>query len=485
MPQPLYILLNLLFAASVGIIVGLYFWLSSKRKIKQLEEEKLHIEQEKQIVLDFMHNMVEAVGEGLNKTKLYEKIIHSAMLCSGATSACIYEIRDETTLHRVSIEGLFPPQLKSKKNTEQNLSRSQFIESILKKEIIPLGKGVVGEVGQNGIGVFIQDATNNPRIIQHNDPALKLDSLIISPIKIKDRILGVIAIANPAAGTTFTETDFSLMESLAEQSALAIHNADIMNIRLEQNVMEMDLALASNVQRLLLPSLPPQNERLSLDVRYIPTQRVSGDFYEFIPLDENRLGVAIADVSGKGISASLIMAICHTNLRHFSKNCDSPSEIFRLLNKELSQEIRKEMFITLIYGIIDFEKNTLTFARAGHELPILVHKSNSRTNRSVERISSEGMAIGLVPGEIFDEVIVDKTIPFQKDDMLILFTDGITETSNSDDEEYSNERFANFSLKNSQLDAKSFNDQVLKDLDNFAGENNYADDITLITLKRA
>ena len=223
---------------------------------------------------------------------------------------------------------------------------------------------------------------------------------------------------------------------------MAIHNSDVMNLRIERNKLDLDLTLASNVQQLMLPRKFQNISNFDIDTRFIPTQRVSGDFYDVIDLGDGKLGVAIADVSGKGIPASLIMAICQTNLRHYARQCEAPSEVFKLLNKELSQEMRKDMFITLIYGVFDSKKEEFTYARAGHEQPIVIHSKEFLEDCSVELLESKGMALGMVPSELFNGIIEDKTVPFKKEDCLILYTDGLTETSNNEDIEYSNKRLA-------------------------------------------
>jgi sigma-B regulation protein RsbU (phosphoserine phosphatase) len=471
----------------IGTSIVFIYIVKLKKQIVELDEQIQLLEQEKQIVVDFMHNMVEAIGEGVKRQELFQRIVRAAVLSTGSLSACVYEKRDEDILKGVAIEGLFPPQQeipKEKKSLENVDSRSKMIEDVLRSEEITIGQGIIGSVAQSGRGAFIRDASLDPRIHQHDDPALQIESMMVAPIQFRNKLLGVIAVANPADGMSFTDTDFSLIESLAEQAGMAIHNSDVMNLRIERNKLDLDLSLASNVQQLLLPRKFPNINDFDIDTRYIPTQRVSGDFYDIIDLGPGRIGIAIADVSGKGIPASLIMAICQTNLRHLAKTVDSPSEVFKLLNKELSQEMRKDMFITLIYGVLDVIKEEFTFARAGHELPILVHTQELMEDCTTELLESNGMALGMVPSEIFDAVIEDKTVPFKKNDYLILYTDGLTETANENDVEYSNARLAEHGRVLGNRTSKEVNDALLQRLRQFAGKNNHADDLTLITIKR-
>ena len=198
----------------------------------------------------------------------------------------------------------------------------------------------------------------------HADPALAVRSIIFSPMQFGDQMIGVLAVANPSNGLPFTENEFSLVNSLAEQASLAVRNSDVMNLRIEKNRLEMDLSLASNVQALFLTENYPASKELDVDARYIPSAQVGGDFYDFHKIGRSRYAVAIADVSGKGVPASLLMAICQTNLRHFVKRAKSPAEVLVKLNQDLNERMRRDMFITLFLGFIDTDKNTLTFSRA-------------------------------------------------------------------------------------------------------------------------
>jgi sigma-B regulation protein RsbU (phosphoserine phosphatase) len=147
---------------------------------------------------------------------------------------------------------------------------------------------------------LIADAGVDQRVVVHEDSALRVRSLIAVPLQFRDKFFGVLAVANSADGEPFTQTDFSLMQSLAEQAALALHNAEFLHFQIEKRQLDLDLSLASGIQQMLLPKEAPQIAGLDIDARYTPAQKVSGDFYDLFALPGNRLGVAVADVSGKG-----------------------------------------------------------------------------------------------------------------------------------------------------------------------------------------
>ena len=480
---------NAIFFLLVGSVIGaaslLLPYLRTRREKAQMDEERQMLSQEKEIVVDFMHDLVETIGQGLGRQELFNQVARTATKSTGAVSACVFERTENGKLRGMAVEGLFPPQRRLiESDNDKPETRAKFLEKVLRSETLEMGEGLVGEVASTGKSIMVNDAARDPRVVQNDDPALQIAAAIFAPIKFGDLLIGVLAVVNPASGLGFSETDFSLVNSLAEQAALAIHNSDAMHLGIEKNKMDMDLSLASSVQSLFLPTAFPATKDLEVDARCLSSQQVGGDFFDFFDLGPSRYGLAIADVSGKGVPASLLMAIGQTTLRYLAKGGEAPAEAFILLNRELNERMREDMFITAIYGIIDLKKNTFTFARAGHELPLVVRPGKGRAKPKAEYLKSEGLALGMVPNELFEEVISDCVIPFNPGDFLILFTDGITEAADSKDEQFSTERLASFSEKSFGKSPKQFNDELLTKLQAYAGDALRADDVTLITARR-
>ena len=473
----------------LGIITGSFaLWLlyaGKRRQIKLLEEDKQLLRQEKQIVVEFMHNMVEAVTETSERSAMFQRIIHAAILSTGAMSACIFEYRPNKTLKGIAVEGLFPPQKKvSDPDNETPVTRSQFLERILKSEVYELGEGLIGQVAKSRKALLISDAQSDPRVIQHEDPSLQVRSFIVAPVLFQEQLLAVLAVANPADGLAFTETDFSLVESLAEQVGLAVHNSEAMHLQIEKNKLDMDIELASNIQGLLLPKSYPPADHIAFASHYTAAQKIGGDLYDVFSLDENTIAFAIADVSGKGISASILMAICQTHLRHFASQHRSPSKVLSCINAAMENTMQRDMFITMIYAVLDLETEELRLARAGHELPIF-YDQHSGGGLDVCSIQSPGMALGMVPPEIFDRIIEDTSIHFGSNDALVLYTDGITESTNPTGEEYGTERLVEVLRESGDRDAQGIIDQTLDSVNRFSEGIGQADDLTLIAVKHA
>jgi sigma-B regulation protein RsbU (phosphoserine phosphatase) len=300
----------------------------------------------------------------------------------------------------------------------------------------------------------------------------------------RGRFFGVLAVANPVDGGLFTEMELNLLQSLAEQAALALHSAESVNLHIERSQLDLDLSIASGIQQMLLPSRSASYPGLDIDARYAPAQRVGGDLFDVIALSPNRLGVAVADVSGKGIGASLYMAVCRTNLRQIAPRHISPAQTLVHLNRAMAADIAGDLYVTLLYAVIDTERGIVTFARGGHELPLFARRDPATGNYATELVRSEGMPLGLMPDEIFSAAIEDMVQPFDPGDTLVLYTDGVTEAPNEDDKEFSSARLADVVRALHGRSAREINDGILESIHRFTGEVLQRDDVTLVTVKR-
>ena len=468
---------------SATLIYALYW--RAQREVARLEEEKQILMEERQIVLDYMHAMVDAVGERLPREELFQRIVHAAILSTSALSACIFEKGGDNMMRGAAVEGLFPPHRPIPDTQRMKLgTRAKFIEQVLKSESFPVGEGIVGRVAATGQGMLVVRAEDDPRIVKHNDPSLTVRSVIAAPIMVRKRLTGVLCVCNASDGMPFSETDYSLVETLAEQAGLAVHNADFLNLQVEKQRLDIDLALASDVQRMLLPRRMPETPGLDIDARYLAAQKVSGDLYDVFQLCEDRVGVVVADVSGKGMSASLMMAICRTTLRQLAPLHESPARVLAELNRSLAGDMREGMYITLTYAVVDPRRNHVTIARAGHELSLFSRRDQSTGAFVSEYVGSEGMPVGLVGPELFDAAIEEKTLDFVPGTTLVLYTDGLTEAPNENDKEFGGARLADALRSAHSGSAKQINDVILGAVDEFSGVTGLRDDYTLLTVKR-
>lgn len=465
-------------------VVYAFYW-RAQRRAAQVEEEKTSLLEERQIVLDYMHTMVDAIGERLSREELYQRIVHASILSTGALSACIFEKGEDDLLRGVAVEGLFPPHRPIPDATRVELgSRAKFIAQVLRSESFPVGEGVVGRVAATGRGELVADARADARIVRHDDPALVVRSVIAAPIMVRERLIGVLCVCNAADGLPFTETDYSLVAALAEQAGLAVHNSDFVALQVEKQRLDLELSLASDVQLTLLPQEMPTVAGLALDARYHAAQKVGGDLYDVIPLEGGRLGVAVADVAGKGISASLLMAICRTLLRTIAPRHESPARVLAEMNRALAPDLRAGRFITMAYAVVDPAADRLVLARAGHELPLLLHPGRSPDGgASAEFVGSEGMPLGLVEADMFAALIADRVVPFPAGSGLLLYTDGLTEAANADGKEFGSARLIDLARSQAHRGPRAINDLLESEVDRF-GEGRLRDDFTILCIQR-
>ena len=250
----------------------------------------------------------------------------------------------------------------------------------------------------------------------------------------------------------------------------------------EQEKAEYELSIARDVQKQLLPADPPLISGFDCFAFYQGAKAVSGDYYDFIPLGGGLWGFIVADVSGKGIPGSMVMAVTRTIVRliantHGNRAADTLKETNRLIAKQ----IKRGMFVTSFYAILDERTGVLTYASAGHN-PMVIYRAASRT---CELASAKGIALGFNEGPIFDRTIEEHRTQLQPGDAILLYTDGFPEAMNADNVEFGEEHFVEIIAKNGSLDARSLTDRLVGAVAKHRGNAEQSDDLTLITVKRA
>jgi sigma-B regulation protein RsbU (phosphoserine phosphatase) len=281
-------------------------------------------------------------------------------------------------------------------------------------------------------------------------------------------------------GAPFSQSDFVVFKSISEQSAFALYNAIIYSEANEKKRLDHDLEIARDIQRILLPEEAPAITGFEISGINVPARQVSGDYFDYIRIDETHLGVAIADVSGKGVPASLIMAICRSVLRSESAGNASPSEVLKKVNRQLYPDIKEDMFISMAYLVLDHTNGGITLARAGHDAPMLYR----RATQTVETIRPPGMVLGIDSGSVFDRLTNDFNVPLEPGDCLVLYTDGVTEALDSEGNEFGIERAVQSVRASAPQGAPAIIKRVIEDVRNFAGSYPQHDDITLIAIRK-
>ncbi len=247
----------------------------------------------------------------------------------------------------------------------------------------------------------------------------------------------------------------------------------------ERQRLQQELEIARSVQMSFLPKTNPVISKLDIASRCAPALEVGGDYYDFIDLGNKKLGVAVGDVSGKGTQAAFFMTLTKGFLNALAHVSDSPSKILTQVNKLFYENVERGMFISMVYGIFDTNKNALTLARAGHN-PVIMCKSQAH---NVQVVNPKGLALGLDQGNTFAKSIQEVTIKFRSNDLFVFYTDGFPEAMNKTMEEFGEERLCRTVEKYSHMPAAGIMDGVFKEMKLFTGKARQHDDMTIVVVK--
>ncbi len=363
---------------------------------------------------------------------------------------------------------------------QQASAKSGVMEEYLRKHAVDVGDGLVGTAWEAEQPLFRSDAMDAPEFAQIGRSSFATTSIMVTPLLYGKQNMGVLALANGPGNQPFTQSDFVVFKSIAEQSAFALYNAVIYSEANEKKRLDHDLQIARDIQRILLPSKSPVIEGFEIAGLNIPASHVSGDYFDYITVDDERLGVAIADVSGKGVPASLIMAICRSVLRSQAPENASPSEVLKKVNRQLYPDIKEDMFISMAYLILDHVRATVTLCRAGHDAPLLYRASSGE----LTRINPPGLVLGIDSGNVFDRITGDLAVPLERDDCLLLYTDGVTEALDGNGDEFGPERTMASVRRDAGKGAQAIIDGLIDDLRAFVDTTPQNDDITLIAIRK-
>ncbi len=268
------------------------------------------------------------------------------------------------------------------------------------------------------------------------------------------------------------ENHLNFIQALTNIIMVAIENKKMARARLEQEVYDKEMEIAKKVQQLLFPKSLPENDNFSIDAHYSPHHTVGGDYYDWLSIDENRKIVCIADVSGKGVPAALLMSNFQASLRTLLRKTTNLEEVIHDLNHQVFESANGENFITFFNALIDLKEKKLTYVNAGHNPPFLMS-----SNGNIEKLEKGTLVLGALREIPFLEI---GTTEIQNTQTLLLYTDGLTEAFNEKDEEFGPERVMD--ILNNNIDTKPalILSSILKEIDDFIGKKALSDDITLV-----
>src|SRR5713226_3179896 len=460
----------LLFGLLLASVAGWIFTaLQQARRIRILERSKEEIQVEETLVFDFLHGLGEAFSETIRPHDLHRLIVEGATRILDAHGGALYMAdRTGTKLTPTFISKGCPPLVDVPPHIlQQAAATPTALESFLRLHNVGSGEGLLGRVWQTATPLYLNEFSEAPELAKLRDSSLGATSVMVAPLLYAKQNMGVLALANSRMGAPFSQNDFVVFKSITEQSAFALYNAIIYSEANEKKRLDHDLEIARDIQRILLPAEAPKVNGFEISGMNVPARQVSGDYFDYIKIDEERLGVAIADVSGKGVPASLIMAICRSVLRSQAAQNPSPADVLQKVNRQLYPDIKEDMFISMAYLILDHVHNGVVLSRAGHDAPLL-YKSSSQT---VTPLKPPGMVLGIDSGNVFDRLTTDVAVPLERDDCLVLYTDGVTEAIDTEGDEFGVERMIQSVRASAMNGAPAIVTRLIDDVRNFVGSD--------------
>jgi len=337
-----------------------------------------------------------------------------------------------------------------------------------------LGVSLTGWMLKNQKTLLIEDFASDERFKGVKVESSQIRSVLSVPLKVKDKMIGVINLINKKGGGSFTPDDQRLVGIIATQSAQVLENARLYEEEKRLQQMERELQMARDIQQSLLPTENPKLPGAEIAGLSHPAREVGGDYYDFIELSEGRLGVVIADVSGKGVPASLLMANIQATLRVQAATSTSVKDCIAEANTALHKSTEADKYATLFYGILDTTQRTFTCTNAGHNSPMLIAQDGS-----CRRLETGGIVLGMLAQIPYQE----ERVQLRPGDLLLLFSDGITEAMNDREEEFGEERLAELLADNRNLSPEVLLEKILTEVSAFTGEVPQQDDMTLVAIK--
>ncbi len=417
--------------------------LVNAKTFKSLSETKTHLEQHNQL-LTSMFEMSREFSFFLSKDHIIRLMSYRLMGQLMVSRYCIYLLGGDNKLHLVV-----------------NRFDKSIPEAYL-QEILTI------------------DKTDKIKNIKFSDDVFKFFDMIkakvFSPMIVQGKIKGFLIVGKKLNNEDFSSANIEFIEALGNGGIVAIENDRLFKEELEKKKMESEMNLGLEIQQNLMPKQIPQINGYTLAGKSIPSRAVGGDYFDFVKLSDSETLIIIADVSGKGLPAALLMANVQAAIRVLAPLKLSLKEIVKRINYLVFQNTSADKFITFFGGILNHSTNTFTYINAGHNPPILVNSNNE-----VNMLTNGGLILGFM--EESPEYFIGE-VSLSSGDLICMFTDGVTEAQDKHNNEFSEERLLAFVLQNHNLDSVEFLNLLIEEVLSFSGNSTLYDDVTSVILKR-
>jgi len=335
---------------------------------------------------------------------------------------------------------------------------------------LQVGQGIVGWVAKTGEPLIVADVTQDLRYVAARRQS---KSEIAAPLTLHGRTIGVFNLERDVEDA-YHEGHLELLMAFASQSAVALERARLTRERVEQRRLEKELAIAREIQLSFLPSAPPEIPGFDVAGTTQPHHEVGGDYYDFIPVSDTRIGLAIADVSGKGIPAALIMAGFRMCLLAEIRNDFAIRAVMRKVGTLLFESTERDRFVTAFYGVLDWKNRVLIFSNAGQDPPILLRKEGA-----IEYLIEGGVALGVLSEARYEE----RPVALAPGDVLVMYTDGVSEAESPENEMFGRTRIEEAARRHAGRTSAELLKGIVDEVVAWTGERGPADDLTMVVLQ--
>jgi phosphoserine phosphatase RsbU/P len=400
---------------------------------------------------EMLYEVGRTVGSSLDLEAVLNSVLDALQKVLGYDAAGIYLVRSDTLeIRTLTTRGYVP----------------EFDEKIKLK----VGDGLVGWAIKTGRGIIVPDIRQDSRYVEARTST---HSEMVTPLSAGDTIIGAFNIESDRYDA-YNEDHLELLTAFANQVGILIERTRLHDELEKTRWIEEELKVARQIQASFLPSSCPLLTDFEICGTNISYEEVGGDYYDFIRIVKHQIGIAIADVSGKGIPASLIMASFRASLIAEIRNNYAIRSILAKANALLCESIESGSFVTAFYGVLDTKNKVLTFSNAGHYAPILIRKNGTK-----ELLGEGGPLLGVIPDATYEE----RPVGLTSGDLLVFYTDGVTEAINPLREQFGQERLEKLLLSSIDMPADAVMQRIIDEVTSFRGSARQNDDLTLIVLK--
>lgn len=342
---------------------------------------------------------------------------------------------------------------------------------------VPLGKGIVGYVAETRQVDVTTDVKHDKRHYSAIDEqsGFETKSMVSVPLLTKGEVLGVIQVVNKIGGKTFSQDDITLLQALSNGGAVAIQNAQYALRLLQEERIRSELLIAHQIQQGILPGPFTGHPELEIEATNEPAKDVGGDFYDYFQINDDEFAFVIGDVCGKGVPAAIFMASSRSIIKSQALSNPQPLKVMSLANKLITEDAQPGMFVTVFYGLYNVRTRLLRFVNAGHSAVLLYRVSTN----SCSSLLNTNLPVGLMSPVEFQET----DILLEKDDRLVLYTDGVNEAMNQNLEQFGMNRLIETVFEYGNRLPKELQDAIIEKVQIFAENQEQHDDITVMIVK--